>query len=104
MDSVPYFTMLLYDRALASGKPAEAARKNAAHFADHALFDFAFGQFRYRGLEQHFWQPFEVRYRLRRAGFGRMRMRKVHLSWRQFAQRHDLEKFPSPWDWYFEAE
>lgn len=104
MDAVHYYTMLLLDRALASGKPWDAARKNAAHLNDHELYDFAFGQFHYLGLEQHFWQPFEVRYRLRRAGFRRIRLAKVHLDWNQFAAGKDLRKYPAPWDWFFHAE
>jgi SAM-dependent methyltransferase len=103
MDAVHYYTMLLLDRALASGKPLDAARKNAAHLADHAHFDCDFGQFCYDGLEQHFWQPFEVRYRFRRAGFSVRRLRKLHLSWRQFSAAGDLKHYPAPWDWLFFA-
>src|SRR5262245_1437822 len=71
MDAVHYLTMLLLDRARQRGMPQSAARKNAAVHAEHELYDFAFGEFRYRGLVQHFWQPFEVSYRLRRARFRR---------------------------------
>jgi SAM-dependent methyltransferase len=104
MDAVHYYTMLLVDRALAAGRPMETARKNAAHHAEHALYDFAFGQFRYQGLEQHFWQPFEVRYRLRRAGFRHIHLARVLLSWEQFACGDDLQQQPPPWDWYYQAE
>jgi SAM-dependent methyltransferase len=104
MDAVHYYTMLLVDRALAAGKPLDVARKNAAHHNDHALYDFAFGQFRFEGLEQHFWQPFEVRYRLRRAGFRQTRMARVLLAWEQFSWASDLRKETPPWDWYFQAE
>ena len=104
MDAVHYFTMLLLDRALAKGLPIEAARKNAAHLNEHGLYDFAFGQFRYKGLEQHFWQPFEVRYRLRRAGFRRVRLARVLLAWKQFAWGDDFKKESPPWDWFFQAE
>jgi SAM-dependent methyltransferase len=104
MDAVHYYTMLLVDRALTAGKPLEAARKNAAHFNEHELYDFAFGQYHYEGLEQHFWQPFEVRYRLRRAGFRHIRLAKVHLAWEQFACATDLKDLPPPWDWFFQAE
>ncbi len=104
MDAVHYLTTLLLDRALGSGKPLDVARKNAAHFNDHDCYDFAFGQFRFRGLEQHFWQPFEIGYRFRRAGFGRMRTAKVHLDWEQFAWGRDLQRYPPPWDWFFRAE
>lgn len=103
MDAVHYFTMLLYDRALASGKPPEAARKNAAHLAEHALYDFAFGQAHFDGLEQHFWQPFEIRHRFARAGLRLLRMKKVLLAWTQFSSDKDLQAQPPPWDWFFLA-
>lgn len=104
MDAVHYFTMLLLDRARRTGMPESQARHNAAHHAEHEYYDFAFGGFRFKGLEQHFWQPFEVRYRLRRAGFRRIRMAKVHLSWQQFGCARDLGDEPPPWDWFFHAE
>jgi SAM-dependent methyltransferase len=103
MDAVHYLTMLLVDRALAAGKPLAAAQKNAAHHAEHEFYEFAFGQFRYQGLEQHFWQPFEVGYRLRRAGFRKVRLGRVRLAWQQFGVA-DLKDKPPPWDWFFRAE
>jgi SAM-dependent methyltransferase len=104
MDAVHYCTMLLVDRARRAGMPADKARQNAAHHGEHALYDFAFGGFRFQGLEQHFWQPFEVHYRLRRAGFCRVRLAKVHLAWNQFAGAADLKDQPPPWDWFFQAD
>lgn len=104
MDAVHYATMLLVDRAVNAGMPIDAARKNAAHHADHADFDFAFGQFRFRGIEQHFWQPFEIIHRFRRAGFTLKRLNKVHLSWQQCAGGKDLRDYPPPWDWFFLAK
>jgi SAM-dependent methyltransferase len=103
MDAVHYFTMLLVDRARQAGMPAVQALKNAAHHAEHNLYDFAFGDFRYQGLEQHFWQPFEVKYRLRRAGFRQVRLKKVRLAWHQFGCARDLGDEPAPWDWFFYA-
>jgi ubiquinone/menaquinone biosynthesis C-methylase UbiE len=104
MDAVHYFTMLLLDRARLAGMPSTKAQQNAAHHAEHEFYDFSFGTFRFKGLEQHFWQPFEVRYRLRRAGFHHVRMAKVHLSWQQFGCARDLGDEPPPWDWFFHAE
>jgi len=94
MDAVHYYTMLLIDRAVKMGKPIDVARKNAAHHCEHEYYDFAFGQFRYRGLDQHFWQPFEVHYRFRRAGFTIKRLKKIHLSWKQFAGGQELQNMP----------
>jgi SAM-dependent methyltransferase len=104
MDSVHYHTMLLLDRARQTGMPQPAARKNAALHGEHELFEFAFGEFRYRNLVQHFWQPVEVLYRLRRAGFKRIRLRKVLLSWDQVSRGNDLIDYPPLWDWFFQAE
>lgn len=104
MDAVHYYTMLLMDRGLDRGMTPRAARKNAAHLAEHEYYDFAFGQFVYKELEQHFWQPFEVESRLRRAGFGPVKLTRVGLSWEQFAAREDLRHLEPPWDWFFEAK
>ncbi len=104
IDAVHYFTMLLLDRARLAGMPQDKAQQNAAHHAEHEYYDFAFATFRFMGLEQHFWQPFEVRYRLRRAGFRQVRMAKVHLAWQQFGCDRDLGDQPPPWDWFFQAE
>ena len=103
MDAVHYYTMLLVDRSLAAGRPIEAARKNASHHNDHELYDFAFGQFRFQGIEQHFWQPFEIRYRFRRAGFRNIRLKRVWLDWKQFSCAKELSRHPPPWDWFFLA-
>lgn len=103
IDAVHYYTMLLVDRARQAGMPIEIARKNAAQHSEHARYDFAFGQFRFRGLEQHFWQPFEVAYRFARAGLQLKRLRKVHLAWKQFAGWQELQNHPPPWDWFFLA-
>jgi len=103
IDAVHYYTMLLLDRARERGQPPASARQNAAHLCEHALYDFAFGHFRYKGLDQHFWQPFEVRYRFRKAGLRLMRLRKLHLSWQQFAGARELKRYKAPWDWLFLA-
>lgn len=104
VDGLHYQTMLLLDRARQTGMPYEMARKNAAQHGEHHLYDFAFGEFRYLGLHQHFWQPFEIAYRLRRAGLRPVRRAKVRLSWKQFARGTELRRYPAPWDWFFQAE
>jgi SAM-dependent methyltransferase len=101
MDAVHYHTMLLVDRARRTGMPEDKARDNAAGHAEHQLYGFAFGDFSYLGLRQHFWQPFEIGYRLRRAGFRNIRRSKALLSWDQCACGADLRGHPPPWDWFF---
>ncbi len=104
IDAVHYHTMLLVDRARHRGMPEAQARQNAAMLGEHSLYDFAFGSFSYLGLEQHFWQPFEIPYRLERCGFRLLHLCKAELSWSQFAAGADLREHPPPWDWFFLAE
>lgn len=104
IDAVHYHTMLLLDRARSRGMPDTQARANAAKLGEHPLYEFAFGGFAYLGLSQHFWQPFEIPYRLERAGFRRVRCEKVVLTWDQFACGGDFRELPPPWDWFFHAE
>jgi hypothetical protein len=96
--------MLLVDRARQTGMPEGKARQNAAQHGEHALYDFTFGDFRYAGLEQHFWQPFEIPYRLKRAGFANIQRARLRLAWGQFACGAELRRYPPPWDWFFRAE
>lgn len=103
MDAVHYQTMLLVDRARELGKPIAAARRNAGHFGEHELYDFAFGQFHFQGLEQHFWQPFEIRHRFKKTGFRRVTLSKIELSWKQFVFDEDMDHEPPPWDWFVKA-
>lgn len=104
IDAVHYHTMLLVDRAREFGMPEAKAWQNAASHGEHELYDFARGGFRYAGLEQHFWQPFEIRYRLVRAGFTAVTRARIRLAWDQFACGSDLRHQPPPWDWFFSAE
>ncbi len=105
IDAVHYYTMLLVDRALALGKSNNTAQTQAARFAEHQYYDFAFGQFSFKGIRQHFWQPFEIRHRLKQAGFRKIRISKVWLSWEQFACGVDFQKqHRPPWDWFARAE
>src|SRR5262249_58639041 len=103
IDAVHYLTMLLLDRARKTGMPQSAARKNAAAHAEHELYDFAFGEFRYRGLVQHFWQPFEVPYRLRKAGFRRVRLAEGAPSWGAVGTGQGPAGPPPPGGWVFHA-
>jgi SAM-dependent methyltransferase len=103
IDAVHYHTMLLLDLARRNGLSPEEARHDAAMCGEHSLYDFAFGGFHYLGIEQHFWQPFEVTMRLRQAGFRQVRQAKARLSWGQFARGGELRDFPPPWDWFFHS-
>ncbi len=104
MDAIQYHTMLVHDRALDDGMAPDEAERHAAFHAEHTFYDFAFGRFAFQGLRQKFWQPFEIEYRLRKAGFRQIELGKVLYPWdesiiggMQFADQ------PRSWDWFFQA-
>ena len=76
----------------------------AALQAERRYYDFVFGRFRFQGLRQKFWQPFEVEHRLAKAGFTAITLSKVLYPWDQsLADSGELEGFPRSWDWFFQA-
>src|SRR5262249_3336752 len=77
IDAIVYHTMLLFDHALERGLEPKEAERLAALQAERRYYDFVFGRFRFQGLRQKFWQPFEVEHRLTKAGFATITLSKV---------------------------
>ncbi len=104
IDAIVYHTMLLMDRALERGLTPKEAERLAAVQAERRYYDFAFGRFRFQGLHQKFWQPFEVEHRLAKAGFSSITLGKVLYPWDDsLANAEELAGFPRSWDWFFQA-
>ena len=104
IDAIHYHTMLLMDRALDNGRTAEEAERHAAFHAEHAYYDFAFGRFRFQGLRQKFWQPFELEYRLNKAGFVSVVLEKLFYPWDEtIIGGEEFAGQPKSWDWTFVA-
>jgi SAM-dependent methyltransferase len=104
IDAIAYHVMLLMDRALDRGRDPREAERLAALQAERRYYDFAFGRFRFQGLRQKFWQPFEVEHRLAKAGFTAVTLSKVLYPWDEsLAGSGELEGFPRSWDWFFQA-
>ena len=104
LDAIQYHTMLLLDQALGQGLELAEAMRFTGHHAEHRFYDFAFGRFKFQGLRQKFWFPFEVEHRLGKAGFRGVRLKKVLYPWDDAqAGSAELSAFPPSWDWFFQA-
>ena len=104
MDAIQYHTMLLMDQALEHGLDLTDAMRVTAYHAEHHFYDFAFGRFKFQGLRQKFWFPFEVDHRLKKAGFHDIRLTKVLYPWDEsLAGSEELDIYPPSWDWFFVA-
>jgi SAM-dependent methyltransferase len=105
MDAIQYHTMLLYEQALERGLTPLEAEQFAATHGEHHCYDFAFGRFRYQGLRQKFWMPFEFEHRFHKAGFRSVTLDRVLYPWDQnFAGAAEFADEPPSWDWFFRAE
>ena len=104
MDAIHYHTMLLMDQALDRGLDPEEAERSAAFHAEHHFYEFAFGRFAFQGLRQKFWQPFEIRHRMAKAGFTSVELDQVLYPWDEsLAGGAELGDHPRSWDWSFQA-
>lgn len=104
IDAILYHTMLLTDRALDRGATEEEAERSAAFHAEHALYDFAHGRFRFHGIEQKFWHPFEITHRLGKAGFSAVELCQVRYPWDESVPGgSEFAEHPRSWDWAFTA-
>jgi SAM-dependent methyltransferase len=104
IDAIHYHTMLLMDQALDTGSDPLEAERSAAFLAEHTYYDFAFGRFEFRGLRQKFWQPFELKHRMTRAGFTSVELDQVLYPWDEnLAGFEQLSGHPRSWDWSFVA-
>jgi SAM-dependent methyltransferase len=105
MDAIHYHTMLLMDKALDRGQTPEKAEQLAAFHAEHHSYEFAFGRFSFQGLRQKFWQPFEIRHRMTKAGFASVELDQVLYPWDEsMAGSEELAEYPRSWDWSFLAK
>lgn len=103
LEGLHYHVMLLIDLAVGRGQPLEKAYRFAAQKAELHGYDFNTATFTFDKIRQHLWLRDEVGYRLRKAGYRKIQVRKAGLPWEQFAEGKVFEKYPQSWDWAFRA-
>ncbi len=82
----------------------EEAERSAAFHGEHQYYEFAFGRFKFLGLRQKFWQPFEIRHRMTKAGFRSVELDRVLYPWDEsMTGGADFADHPRSWDWFFVA-
>ncbi len=104
IDTICYHLSLLMDQGLDQGLKLMEAKRLAALHTERRHYDFAFGEFHFDGLRQKFWHPFEIEYRLNKAGFTSTTLAKVLYPWDESVAGSDtLAGFPRNWDWFFQT-
>lgn len=104
IDAIHHHTLMLWDTYLDQGYSMEEAERLVATHMEHHMYDFALGRFKFGELFQKFWQPDELRYHLKKAGFVNITLVKLEYPWDDsLAGYKHLKEHPRTWDWTFEA-
>lgn len=106
MEVYLYQAQLIMERELGKGKTQSQARKAARSLIKKEEHDFLTGTFTYDEETVKGFFAFELRHRLRKAGFAHIVVDKVLYSWKAFAQAGQayFPKAALPWDWYVRCE
>jgi SAM-dependent methyltransferase len=103
MEAVLYQGFLIHERERRRVDPARA-RRRTSRLLERASYDFVHGTYSENGHVQKFFYAFELRARLRGAGFTRVRLGRLEYPWRSGLGRY--ETFPGEppmWDWLIRA-
>jgi len=102
MEAILYQGFLIHERERHQN-PA-GARGRTSRILERAKYDFVHGTYNEEGGAQKFFYDFELRHRLRRAGFRRIRVGRVPYAWGEAVGGY--ESFPGEppmWDWLVQA-
>jgi len=102
MEAVLYQGLLIHERERRHRSP-ERARSKTSVILERAKYDFVHGTYRESRTAQKFFYAFELKYRLRRAGFRRVRMGQVLYPWETVGGYECFPDEPPMWDWFVRA-
>ena len=104
MEPVLYQGFLIHERERRTHEPLRA-RRRTSRILERAKYDFVHGTYRAGVRTQKFFYGFELRHRLRRAGFRRVRLGRVTYPWGPAVGGY--ESFPGEppmWDWLVRSD
>jgi SAM-dependent methyltransferase len=102
MEAILYQGFLIHERE--RQRNPSGARVRTSRILERGKYDFVHGTYNEAGGAQKFFYDFELRHRLRRAGFRRIRLGRVPYSWGDAIGGY--ESFPGEapmWDWLVQA-
>ena len=105
MEAILYQGTLVFDRELAKIGDEEKALLSAKRILERRKFDFISGIYDDDGLRQKFYYEFELKYRLKKAGFKNLHIKKVLYPWGEdMGSDEEFMRQPRVWDWFIEAQ
>jgi ubiquinone/menaquinone biosynthesis C-methylase UbiE len=105
MDSILYQGFLIFEDQLDKCRNDERrAMRNTRRILERKKYNFISGTFNDDGQVQKFYYDFELRVRLRKAGFKNIKFLKVLYPWgEEVSDFMDFPGMPKMWDWFVSA-
>jgi ubiquinone/menaquinone biosynthesis C-methylase UbiE len=101
LEAVLYQSTLIYDRELGKYEDETDALNQTKRILEKNKFDFIAGTYDDHGQKQKFYYDFEIRLRLKKAGFKNIRLKKVLYPWGgDVSGYEDFFGQPRMWDWF----
>jgi len=99
LESILYCAMLVYEKQLKS-HPLKIARDRTVNIIESWDYDFLLGFLNEKGGKQKHFYEFELEYRLKKSGFKKIEIEKIHYPWKVLEDKD--RNFPGKepvWDW-----
>jgi SAM-dependent methyltransferase len=104
MEAILYEATLVFDRQIEKIGDEEKALLSAKRILKRRNFDFVSGVYDDHGHRQKFYYEFELRHRLKKAGFKNLHVKKVLYPWGEdMGSSQEFIHQPRVWDWFIEA-
>lgn len=105
MEVYLYQSLIIANKMSQENNSSKKVRKKIRRLIKEKEHDFLLGVTNFDGKQKNYYQ-FELIWRLKKAGFKKIEIKKVLYSWEEFAKAGQ-EYFPEeepPWDWYVICE
>src|SRR3989338_4103373 len=106
MDAVLLMGLLGMEKVIEEGGDHNLAIEKAKKIMSFEDCDFVLGTYNYDGLVQKHYYRFELKYRLKKAGFKNIKLRKIFYPWEDYGEERLLEikNKNKPWDLFVFAK
>lgn len=105
MEVILYQGALIFDREIEKIGDEEKALWATKRILERRKFDFISGIYDDDGQRQKFFYAFEIKHRLKKAGFKNIRIKKVLYPWDgQIGSFEPFDDQPRLWDWFITAK
>lgn len=101
MESSIYNFTLIYEREYKKYKDEKKALAVTKRIGDRKKYNFITSTYDEQGEKQKFFYGFDIKNKLRQAGFKSIQIKKVYLPWGDACGDYeDFPEMPEMWDWY----